>query len=300
MKKGVLLASGIISGSLLLNINPARASSVVAKGKCGLLLEQSYNDKCTIVVKNSAITLLPGSSSSIRILPQSVSYFSLADKSSMKVDETLALYENIRPWWLGGVPKWVKNAMSERQSNHKIVIGYLDPDFEPSIAILELSDKSKAGGVFSELAKVTGLRSGEYRDLDKSLNPRLTNFLIKDAKRQSRRIAGLCSSSMFDDAEPVLEKLETYVFNRINEISIFRGSEKTVTQLENIGTDTRNHCEQEFKRELAQIEAARRAKLEAIRRKEAQRRAAAAAARARAVAADILKRRASFDNLTAG
>jgi hypothetical protein len=218
----------------------------------------------------------------------------------MKVDETLALYENIRPWWLGGVPKWVKSAMSEKQSNHKIVIGYLDSDFEPSIAIFEFSDRSKAGGVFSELAKVTGLRSGEYRDLDKSLNPRLTNFLIKEAKRQSSRIAGLCSSSMFDDAEPVLEKLETYVFNRINEISIFRGSEKTVTQLENIGSDTRNNCEQEFKRELAQIEAARRAKLEAIRRKEAQRRAAAAAARARAVAADTLRRRASFDNLSAG
>ena len=105
---------------------------------------------------------------------------------------------------------------------------------------------------------------------------------------------------MFDDAEPVLQKLEAYVFNRVNEISIFRGSEKTVRQLENIGSDTRNHCEQEFKRELAQIEAARRAKLEAIRRQEAQRRAAAAAARARAAEAERLKRRASFDSLTAG
>ena len=302
MRRAISISAAAVSvaAGFLTAAPSAEGATTAAKGKCGLLLEQSYNDRCTIVVKKNAITLLPKSSSSTRILPQSVSYFSMADKSSMKVDETLALYENIRPWWLGGVPKWVKDAMSKKKSNHTIVIGYLDSDFEPSIAIFDISDKSKAGGVFSELAKVTGLRNGEFRDPDKALDPRLTNSLMRDAKRQSQRIAGMCSSSMFDDAEPVLQKLEAYVFNRVNEISIFRGSEKTVRQLENIGSDTRNHCEQEFKRELAQIEAARRAKLEALRRQEAQRRAAAAAARARAAEAERLKRRASFDSLTAG
>ena len=57
------------------------------------------------------------------------------------------------------------------------------------------------------------------------------------------------------------------------------------------------YCDKEFKRELAEIDAARRAKLEAIRRKEAQRRAAAAAARARAAEAARLKARSAFDML---
>ena len=273
------------------------AATTAAKGKCGLLLEQSYSDRCTIVVKKNSITLLPKSSGSIRILPQLVSYFSLADKSTLKVDESLALYENIRPWWLGSVPGWVKKAMSSKQDRHQFVIGYLNQDFEPAMALFEVSDSAKASGIFLELAKATGLRTGEYRDINKALDPQLKRSLVQDANRQSKRVAGLCTSRMFDDAEPVLEKLDTFVYNRSNEISIFRGSEATTSKLEQIASDARDYCEKEFKRELAEIDAARRARLEAIRRKEAQRRAAAAAARARAAEAARLKARSAFDML---
>ena len=275
----------------------AEAATTAAKGKCGLLLDQSYSDRCTIVVKKDSITLLPKSSGSIRIQPQLVSYFSLADKSTLKVDETLALYTNIRPWWLGGVPKWVKKAMSSKQERHQFVIGYVDQDFEPAMALFEVEDAGKASGIFLELAKTTGLRTGEYRDINKSLDPRSKRSLVQDANRQAKRIAGLCTSRMFDDAEPVLEKLDTYVYNRSNEISIFRGSEGTTSKLEQIAGDAKDYCEKEFKRELAKIDAARRAKLEAIRQKEAQRRAAAAAARARAAEAARLKARSAFDML---
>ena len=275
----------------------AEAATTAAKGKCGLLLEQSYSDRCTIVVKKNSITLLPKSSGSIRILPQLVSYFSLADKSTLKVDESLALYQNIRPWWLGSVPGWVKKAMSSKQDRHQFVIGYLNQDFEPSMALFEVSDSSKASGIFLELAKATGLRTGEYRDINKAIDPRLKRSLVQDANRQAKRVAGLCTSTMFHDAEPVLEKLETFVYNRSNEISIFRGSEGTTSKLDQIAGDARDYCEKEFKRELAEIDAARRAKLEAIRRREAQRRAAAAAARARAAEAARLKARSAFDML---
>ena len=275
----------------------ADAATTAAKGKCGLLLEQSYSDRCTIVVKKSSITLLPKSSGSIRILPQLVSYFSLADKSTLKVDETLSLYENIRPWWLGSVPGWVKKAMSSKQEKHQFVIGYLNQDFEPSMAIFEVNDTGKASGIFLELAKATGLRTGEYRDINKAIDPRLKRSLFQDANRQAKRVTGLCTSRMFDDAEPVLEKLDTFVYNRSNEISIFRGSEATSSKLEQVAADARNYCDNEFKRELAEIDAARRARLEAIRREEAQRRAAAAAARARAAEAARLKARSAFDML---
>ena len=96
-------AIGVATLTSLLGLAPlspnAQAATTAAKGKCGLLLDQSYSDRCTIVVKKDSITLLPKSSGSIRIQPQLVSYFSLADKSTLKVDETLSLYENIRPWW---------------------------------------------------------------------------------------------------------------------------------------------------------------------------------------------------------
>ena len=165
------------------------------------------------------------------------------------------------------------------------------------MALFEVSDSAKASGIFLELAKATGLRTGEYRDINKAIDPRLKRSLLQDANRQAKRVAGLCTSRMFDDAEPVLEKLDTYVYNRSNEISIFRGSEETTSKLEQISGDARDYCEKEFKRELAEIDAARRAKLEAIRRKEAQRRAAAAAARARAAEAARLKARSAFDML---
>ena len=297
-RANAIVAAAFSSAAGFLIATPsADAATTAAKGKCGLLLEQSYSDRCTIIVKKNSITLLPKSSGSIRILPQLVSYFSLADKSTLKVDETLALYENIRPWWLGGVPGWVKKAMSSKQDRHQFVIGYLNQDFEPSMALFEVSDSAKASGIFLELAKATGLRTGEYRDINKAIDPRLKRSLLQDANRQAKRVAGLCTSRMFDDAEPVLEKLDTYVYNRSNEISIFRGSEGTTSKLEQISGDARDYCEKEFKRELAELDAARRAKLEAIRRKEAQRRAAAAAARARAAEAARLKARSAFDML---
>ena len=294
-------AIGVATLTSLLGLAPlspnAQAATTAAKGKCGLLLEQSYSDRCTIIVKKNSITLLPKSSGSVRILPQLVSYFSLADKSTLKVDETLSLYENIRPWWLGSVPGWVKKAMSSKQEKHQFVIGYLNQDFEPSMAIFEVNDTGKASGIFLELAKATGLRTGEYRDINKAIDPRLKRSLVQGANRQAKRVTGLCTSRMFDDAEPVLEKLDTFVYNRSNEISIFRGSEATSSKLEQVAADARNYCDNEFKRELAEIDAARRARLEAIRREEAQRRAAAAAARARAAEAARLKARSAFDML---
>ena len=295
---GTIGASALIAILGFTTLLPsAKGSTTAAKGKCGLLLEQSYSDRCTIVIKKNSITLLPKSSGSIRILPQLVSYFSLADKSTLKVDESLALYENIRPWWLGSVPGWVKKAMSSKQDRHQFVIGYLNQDFEPSLALFEANDSGKASGIFLELAKATGLRTGEYRDINKAIDPRLKRSLLQDANRQAKRVAGMCTSRMFDDAEPVLEELDTFVFNRSNEVSIFRGTEATILNLNQIAGDARDYCEREFKRELAEIDAAKRAKLEAIRRKEAQRRAAAAAARARAAEAERIKARSAFDML---
>ena len=122
--------------------------------------------------------------------------------------------------------------------------------------------------------------------------------LFKNAKRQARRVEGLCMQRMFNDAEPVIEKLENYVYNSIENIMMFHNSESAVNQLENFASNARQSCEAEFRRELAELEAAERARLEAIRRREAERRQAAIAARAKKAAAEAAFRRKAFDDLT--
>ena len=79
---------------------------------------------------------------------------------------------------------------------------------------------------------------------------------------------------------------------------MFNNSEATVTKLENLAFNARQSCESEYKRELAELEAAERARLEAIRRREAKRRQAAILARAKAAEAAAAARRKAFEDLT--
>ena len=50
--------------SILGTAPEALSSSVVAKGKCGLLLDQNYSDRCSIIINKDSITFLPKSSMS--------------------------------------------------------------------------------------------------------------------------------------------------------------------------------------------------------------------------------------------
>ena len=79
---------------------------------------------------------------------------------------------------------------------------------------------------------------------------------------------------------------------------MLNNSEATATKLENLAFNARQSCESEYQRELAELEAAARARLEAIRRREAQRRQAAIVARAKKAAAEAAFRRKAFDDLT--
>ena len=78
---------------------------------------------------------------------------------------------------------------------------------------------------------------------------------------------------------------------------MFNNSEATVTKLEDLLL-ARKSCESEYKRELAELEAAERARLEEIRRREAKIRQAAILARAKAAEAAAAARRKAFDDLT--
>ena len=120
-----LSAAAILFSSLYVP-SPVQARRVTIQGKCAFLLDQSYDEKCSITIKDGYITLLPKSSGLTKIYGQQISDFNLADKTTMRMDESLALYESALPWWKRGVPKWVKDATKTKSEQHEIVIGYVD------------------------------------------------------------------------------------------------------------------------------------------------------------------------------
>ena len=303
MKKSFL--SFISAAAILVlcsaNASPSHARRVTVQGKCAFLLDQAYEEKCTITIKDGYITLLPKRSNLTKIYGQQISDFNLADKSTMRMDESLALYEQSVPWWsTSGVPKWVKNATKTKLEQHEIVIGYVDvrKSNPANLVLIILDDQSKASAIVSQLSSITGMRVGEKIVPGSELSPTLKNNLLKNARRQAQRIGGLCMQRMYNDAEPVIEKLDNFVYNSVLNISMFQNSEPAVNQLQNLASSARQSCESEYKRELAELEAAERARLEAIRKREAQRRKAALIARAKADAAIAATRRRAFDNLT--
>ena len=246
------------------------------------------------------MTLLPKRSGLTKIYGQQISDFNLADKTTMRMDESLALYESALPWWKRGVPKWVKDATKRKIEQHEIVIGYVDvrKTNPASLVLIVIDDKSKASALTSQLSRITGLRIRRKNSPRIRIKPHIENESFKNAKRQAGRIEGLCRQRMFNDAEPVINKLDNYVYNSVQNIMMFHNSESAVIQLENLASNARQSCEAEFRRELAELEAAERARLEAIRRREAERRQAAIVARAQKAAAEAAFRRKAFDDLT--
>jgi len=285
---------------------PALASTYSFDGKCAFLLDKSYQETCTALFDDDILTLMPKGSRQIRILPQQIVYVALADKSSMKANEGITMYNNAVPWWQpwNKVPGWVKNATNEKAELHQFTIGYVDKDFNPKVALFVLNDKSKAGAMASELQASSGLSLGESRKVDRALDSRLVSRLTKDTQRQAQRLSEMCSSWMFEDAEPVADALNTYVSNTTEEISIFDGSEAVSKKIEAIANIAFNYCDAQIRAEIAQAEAEERARLEAIRRREvaaraarAQAAAAASARRSQAAVAARLAKRSAWDNL---
>ena len=265
----------------------AQASTYSFEGKCAFLMNSSYQENCTALFDDDVLTLMPKGSRQVRILPQQIVYVALADKSSMKANEGVALYNNMVPWWQpwNKVPGWVRDATKEKAEAHQFAIGYVDKDFNPKIALFVLNDKSKAGAMASELQASSGLSLGERRQADRALDERLTARLTKDVQRQAQRLSGLCSQWMFEDAQPVADALDSFVRNTSEEIAIFDGSEAFSKKLRSTANSALNYCDAQIKQEIAQAEAEERARLEAIRRREAAARAARAAAASAAAAA---------------
>jgi len=275
------------------------ARSYLFEGKCGFLLDASYQERCSALFDDDVLTLMPKGSRQVRILPQQIVYVALADKSTMKVDETLQLYENAVPWWQpwNKVPGWVKDAAKKNVQTHQFAIGYVDKNFNPKVVLFVMNEKGKAAGMAAELQDASGLSLGETRRADQAIDSRLSRRLTKDVRRQAHRLVGMCSSWMFDDAQPVADALDSFVQNTNQEISIFDGSDAVAAKLSATAKQAFDLCDKEIKREIAEAAAAERARLEAIRRRQAQARRARAAANARAAERARLDTRAAWDSL---
>jgi len=297
--KVITLASFLIVDISTILAQHVQAGTFKFDGKCGLLFDSSYQEQCTALFDDDILTLMPKGARQIRILPQQIVYIALADKSTLKMDENIALYNKMVPWWQpwNKVPGWVKDATKEKAELHQFSIGYVDKDFNPKIVLFILEDKGRAGAMASELQSSSGLMMGQKRTAKNALDQRLISKLTKEAQRKAKRLNGLCSQYMFDDAEPIADELDIYVKNTSTEIEIFDGADSATKSLRAIANQAINYCDSQIKAEIAQAAAEERARLQSIRRARAAAAAAAISRANRAAAAERQARRSAWDNL---
>jgi len=138
---------------------------------------------------------------------------------------------------------------------------------------------------------------GQKRTAKNALDQRLISKLTKEAQRKAKRLSGLCSQYMFDDAEPIADELDVYVRNTSTEIEIFDGADSAIKSLRAIANQAINYCDSQIKAEIAQAAAEERARLQSIRRARAAAAAAAISRANRAAAAERQARRSAWDNL---
>lgn len=310
-RTGRRLCASILTISIALANRPflqadVKAATFAFEGKCAFLFDSSYQEKCTALFDDDVLTLMPKGSRQVRILPQQIVFIALADKSSLKMNESLELYNQMVPWWQpwNKVPGWVKNATKEKAELHQFSIGYVDKNFVPRLALFVVNDRAKSSAMASELQAASGLSLGETRRADRALDDRLQQRLFRDVQRQAQRLKGMCSQWMFEDAQPVADALDVYVKNTSEEISIFDGSDRVSQRIKRISDDAIKYCDSQINAEIAQAMAEERARLAAIRKREAAARAARAAAIAaeqarenRAREAARLARRSAWDSL---
>lgn len=283
-----------------------KSATFAFDGKCAFLFDSSYQEQCTALFDDDVLTLMPKGSRQVRILPQQIVFVSLADKSSLKMNESLELYNQMVPWWQpwNKVPGWVKSATKEKAELHQFSIGYVDKNFSPKLALFVVNDRAKSSAMASELQAASGLRLGESRTADRALDDRLQQRLFRDVQRQSQRLQGLCSQWMFEDAQPIADALDVYIKNTSEEISIFDGADRVTQKMRRTSDEAIKYCDSQINAELAQARAEERARIAAIRKREAAARAARAAALAaeqvranRAREAARLARRSAWDSL---
>ena len=74
-------------GCLCLSSYPVKANTFVYEGKCGFLLQGSYQERCKAIFSKGKLMLLSKNAPSIKILPQQILKVSNAKKSISTIIE---------------------------------------------------------------------------------------------------------------------------------------------------------------------------------------------------------------------
>ena len=225
-------------GFLSLCSIPLHSSTYVYEGKCGFLLQGSYQEKCKAIFSKGKLMLLSKNAPSTKILPQQILKVSNAKKSVSSIIEKDSSTELWKKYFevnpkikLQKGPYWLRDPQKKEITNHRYTIRFVTRNFQPRIVLFVLDNQNNAASMGQAMQNFTGMRLGQQREINNILDPKLTSKYIRESNRMSQRLIGYCSSKMYEEARPMARKLNAYVNNSIDDISIFSEIERTISAL---------------------------------------------------------------------
>ena len=223
---------------LCLSSYPVKANTFVYEGKCGFLLQGSYQERCKAIFSKGKLMLLSKNAPSTKVLPQQILKVSNAKKSISTIIEKDSSSELWRKYFevnpkdkLKKGPNWLRDPQQREITNHRYTIRFVTRNFQPRIVLFVLDDQNKAAAMGQAIQNFTGMRLGQQREINSILEPQISTKHIRESNRMSQRLIGYCSAKMYEEAQPMARKLNAYVNNAIDEISIFSDIERTVSAL---------------------------------------------------------------------
>ena len=220
------------------NSNPSYSTTYVYEGKCGFLLQGSYQERCKAIFSKGKLMLLSKNAPTTKILPQQILKVSNAKKSISTIIEKDSSTELWKKYFdvnpkdkLKKGPNWLRESQVKEITNHRYTIRFVTRDYQPRIILFVLNDQSKAAAMGQAIQNFTGIRLGQTRELNSSLDSKLATKYIRESNRISQRLIGYCSAKMYEEAKPLARKLNAYVNNSIDDISIFSDIDRTISAL---------------------------------------------------------------------
>ena len=220
------------------NLSPSHSTTYVYEGKCGFLLQGSYQERCKAIFSKGKLMLLSKNAPTTKILPQQILKVSNPKKSISTIIEKDSSTELWKKYFdvnpkdkLKKGPSWLREDKVKEITNHRYSIRFVTRDFQPRIVLFVLEDQSKAAAMGQAIQNFTGMRIGQTREINNSLDSKLATKYIRESNRISQRLIGYCSAKMYEEARPIARKLNAYVNNSIDDIAIFSDIDRTISAL---------------------------------------------------------------------
>lgn len=219
-------------------LEPINSSTYVYEGKCGFLLQGNYQERCKAIFSKGKLMILSKNAPSTKILPQQILKVSNAKKSISTIIEKDSATELWKKYFdvdpkdkLKKGPSWLRDPVVKDVINHRYTIRYVTRDFQPRILLFVLNEQNQAAAMGQAMQSFTGMRLGQTRDVNRSLDSKLASKYIRESNRMSQRLIGYCSAKMYEEAQPFARKLNAYVNNSIDDISIYSDIDRTISAL---------------------------------------------------------------------